>query len=201
MVDAFDAGWYLGGYHRTWDINYTTGYFPQYGEFRDFFAFDLTSPAIEGVVVGATFNVFAANIVTGDEFETMQIVDVTTSVDEVVAGEPDRFDIFEDLGTGKVYAVRKILVGEAWTPISIELNADAVADINAALGGKFALGGVETTIDELGPQQNIFGGVGLVAGRRSPTCVEVGRRRLLSGHGRRQQDDRDRDFDPGPEIG
>ena len=156
-VDAFDAGWYLGGYHRPWDINYTTGYFPEYGEFRDFFAFDLTALANEGRVAKATFNVFAANLVTEDEFESLQLVDVTTPVDEVVAGGPDALSIFEDLGTGKIYATRDVFAGEAWTTISIELNAHAIADINAALGGQFALGGRETTIDVEGPQQNIFG--------------------------------------------
>ncbi len=158
-VNVFDAGWYLGGYHNPGDNNYTTGYLPQYGEFRDFFAFDLSQLPEDAQVTNAVFSVNVRNLVTNDGVETLQLVDVTTPVDQVVAGGSNRNDIFEDLGTGQDYAARDVYTAEALTDINIDLNAYAVADINAALGGTFALGGVVTSIDyeQWWQQQNIFG--------------------------------------------
>ena len=159
-MDAFDTGWYLGafGYHDPNDTNYTTGFLPQfYGEFRDFFAFDLGSLSGDDTVIDATFKLYTANIVTSDPFETVQIVDVTTPVAEVVAGGSDRFDIFDDLGTGAIFATRDVLASELYTMIEFDLNAEAIAAINAARGQDFALGGVVTTIDFAGWQQNVFG--------------------------------------------
>jgi len=123
-------------------------------EFRNFFAFDLSGLTEEDVVIGAEFNVYSANIVTSDPFETIQLVDVTTSVDDVVAGGSNRFDIFDDLGTGSVYATRDVLATERWAMIDFDLNAAAVAAINAARGQGFSLP-AQRAVDSIEPYYDV----------------------------------------------
>jgi hypothetical protein len=66
--------------------------------------------------------------------------------------------IFEDLGTGRSYgtlAVNRGLLGD----LSFRLNATAVADIEAARGGYFSLGGRLVSFSRPDPEF-VFGGTG-----------------------------------------
>jgi hypothetical protein len=157
-VEAFDTGWYQeAGLHDPTNTNYFTGFFPGFGELRSFFAFDLSGIGGASQVTSARFDVFSALVANTDPFETLIVSEVTTPVDEVVAGGTDRVDIFEDLGTGTLYGSRDIQFFEDNVLLEIGLNDDAVSALNAALGQQFALGGALTTIDFTGPQQNVFG--------------------------------------------
>lgn len=54
---------------------------------------------------------------------------------------PFSADVFRDLADGEFYGCRAYTEGDEGTVTRVELTAEAVADINAARGGKFCMGG------------------------------------------------------------
>jgi hypothetical protein len=173
-VDAFDSGSYdARGNTNPWDTDYYTGLTPESywdpnarGEHRSYFAFDLSGLTQDDDVLGAQFNVYAADRYSSMAFETLQLSEVTTPVDELVAGAPGSVNIFEDLGDGNVLGLRDVWSTEAFKDITIELNAEAVASLNAARGEQFALGGAISSIDYDGWYEIIFAYAGSAANKR-----------------------------------
>jgi hypothetical protein len=171
IVDAFDSGWYneIGGNDPA-STDYFTGFLPPslgyVGEYRSFFAFDLGGLSTSDVIVGAQFNVFTSEIYMSQGVETLKISDVTMPVDTIVAGGPERVDVFTDLGSGPVYGTRDVWAFEYFSVINIDLNASATAAINAAKGQYFAIGAAVSTIDVNDGFQAMFGYSGNPANSR-----------------------------------
>ena len=172
--DAFDSGSYdARGNTNPWDTDYYTGLTPEWysdpnarGEHRSYFAFDLSGLTEDDDVLGAQFNVYAADRFSSMAFETLQLSEVTTPVDDLVAGVPGSVGIFEDLGDGTVLGLRDVWSTEAFKDITIDLNAEAVASLNAARGEQFALGGAISSIDYDGWYEIIFAYAGSAANKR-----------------------------------
>jgi hypothetical protein len=141
----------LGGINQGWwtaagpaNVNPNTNYFvgeDDLGrEFRDFFTFDLRLIPSDLTVVGATLRVNAGSSTGGDLIETVGFFDVSTDAVTLNFNTGTNEAIFADLGTGRSYGTFPVNRGSLGD-LFFALNADAVADINAARSGYFSLGG------------------------------------------------------------
>lgn len=127
--------------------NYFTGLVPINPPFhgRNWFAYDLSS--ITGPVTAATFRVFTGTIRldssdTPGEFQLHQVASPASDV-----GTTNGVAIFDDLADGPVYGNFTYGYSDADMTIDITLNASALADINAAIGGTFVMGGHVNNLD------------------------------------------------------
>ena len=125
--------------------NYLTGVLSSV-EYRSFFNFDLSG--ISGTVTSAelristnTTNGTGQGSATPDNPETLGIFDVTTSIPNLVT-DLGGVAAFNDLGGGIQYASVFVPTPTSNGTIIITLNAAALSDINTAIGGDFAVGGV-----------------------------------------------------------
>jgi len=158
MFNAFDSGWYLdSGFHDPASQNYFTGFVPGFGELRGFWAFDLAGLSGSGTIVGAHLELFSGLTSDIDFSETIAFYDVTTPVDELVAGGDGLVDIYADLGSGIFFGSREVFFFEDFTVLQFGLNADAITAVLEAAGNQFAIGSALTTIDFNSFQQNLFG--------------------------------------------
>jgi len=132
--------------------NYLVGAPPDLdGTFRDFFTFDLSR---------LTERARAATLIVrryrsaGDAKEVLGLFHVATGARRLNnnSGLSDR--IFRDLGTGTRYG-RFPISPSGHGPVRLRLNHAAVADINAARGGYFSIGGSLLSID--GREEFLFG--------------------------------------------
>jgi hypothetical protein len=117
---------------------------------RNFFTFELdpTGATVTRAELVLKFNGSAYG--SEDDSETFALYDVTSDVDTLVAGGDGTAGlgaIWNDLGSGHKYASRNFTAADQGKVIHIPL--DATARLQAANGGKFALGGAITT---LGPR-------------------------------------------------
>ena len=140
--------------------NYLTGQlttFQVLNEFRGFYIFDLST--VTGPIVAATFQISRGQYL-GDASETVALFDVSSSL-SALAALTGGVTAFADLGSGTSYGSRAFTSADpALTPLSIALNAAALAGLNAAGGGNFALGSAIATI--LGTSdQIVFGGTSM----------------------------------------
>ena len=116
--------------------------------------YDLTS--VSGTVVSATLDITLANWdngfgnLTGPN--TLGIYDVNTPLSSFQSFSPGVAG-YNDLGSGNLYGT---VTGYKESHL-ITLSAQAVADINAALGGNFLLGFTNWTQNSLNPNTNDIG--------------------------------------------
>lgn len=154
-----DAGWYnTANYHDPENVNYITGYHAAGAtELRNFFVFDL--PVWSGAVAGAQLRIYTFSISTPQAAETYQLHDVTSSITTLVEGAGEGVtNVFNDLGSGLFYGARAITNHQADSYVTITLNSNAVAAINAAGGQSFALGGRVSTLAAVpGVDEKLFG--------------------------------------------
>ena len=105
---------------------------------RTFFVFDLatlTQPVGSGLL-----RLELAGYASPDAAEVFSVYDVTSSVDDLLATQTNRSDIYTDLGAGTYYGVAAAFASAVGTVIEVPLEPDAIADINNAAGGRFAIG-------------------------------------------------------------
>ena len=146
-LSALDSGWYdADGTHEPTNTNYAAGLFES-EEYRNFFAFNL--PSVTGPIVGAEFRVDVQHYWSQEPNETYTLFDVSTPFPDLVAGGSvadgsERPDIFSDLGTGASYGSRVIAPSDAYTTISIGLNANALTALNTG-PTFFSMGGALVT--------------------------------------------------------
>lgn len=116
-------------------------------EFRGYFNFDLS--AVSGTVSAATFHLDGTAFVFANPSETFGFFDFTGNVANLLAGTGG-VAAFGDLGSGASYgtAVQPAGSGSVAVSLAVTLNAAALADINAALGGDFALGAALTSLND-----------------------------------------------------
>lgn len=136
------------------DFGLTTGF----AELRSFFTFDLRS--LTAPVAGASLTVYSGVFGTDSFTEVLELFDVSTEA--AILNFNDRVNdaIFEDLGSGNSYGrFRLFRATDSMVDISLELNDAALADINAAAGGFFSIGGKIRTISQTGSEY-VFGQTG-----------------------------------------
>lgn len=163
-VDATDRGSYLNtGEHDANSEEYLVGSGGG-NEFRNWFLFAVPSVGAGQQYTGATLRLFnskpvrPADFVLGvgyfsnDPSETYQVTDFSGSLSDLVsahtAGDANGVSIFNDLGAGGAdYGSYVASLADNGTFIEIPLSSAALADINAAAGSNFALGGYFSTLD------------------------------------------------------
>ena len=128
-------------------VDNTVGSDPRRTSYRSFFTFDLppTDATITKAVLEIKFN--ASAYLSEDDSETFAVYDVSTDINTLTAGgvgTPGLGAIYDDLGSGHKYASRDFTAADQGEVIRIPL--DGTARLQAAAGGKFALGGAVTTI-------------------------------------------------------
>ncbi|QDU41483.1 hypothetical protein Mal4_58510 [Maioricimonas rarisocia] len=144
-LDATDSGSYSrSGFHDDTSIHYfVAAARSDSSPARNFFTFDLGS--VSGTIVGATLRL--ENPSSGFEVfpATYSLFDLSAPIPELTmshsrdssAGQA----IHTDLGTGKSYGSIGVDYTSKGTILAISLNAQAISDLNAAVGGDFAIGG------------------------------------------------------------
>lgn len=139
-----NQGWFADTAPNTaTNPNYTVGYSPSPSarEYRNYFTFDLSS--LTGSVVAATLELARYIYDSPDASETIGFFDVSTPADTLNTTSGIDAGIFADLGTGVSYGT---FVVDRYTQsfsdtLSFNLNAAALADIEASSGGFFSIGG------------------------------------------------------------
>jgi hypothetical protein len=130
---------------------------------RNFFTFHLGRLDLSNEqVVSASLQISRYGYVSGDPSETVHFFDVTTPPDVLNNAVGSNQGIYVDLGSGKSYGAVEILktmsppLGQIGDAVDVSLNAAALADITAAAGGYFSIGGSCTTC--AGSYQVVFAG-------------------------------------------
>ena len=143
--DATTRGWYSHvGAHTAGNLNAYGGQGAGTDRYRAFFVFDLGTlarPAGEGML-----RLEFESVLGPDAAEVFSVYDVTTNVDELLATQTNRSDVYNDLGSGVYYGIGAAFKSAAGTVIEIPLEPDAIAAINAAGGGRFAVGAFVETV-------------------------------------------------------
>ncbi|MEM9176174.1 MAG: hypothetical protein AAGC67_13180, partial [Myxococcota bacterium] len=144
---------------------------------RNYHIFDLSSVAPGQTILSAelrlthpTGSYVSSN---GDPTELVRFFDISTSTSDLRSPDETQPNsvldaIFDDLGSGSVYGEFLASPSSDGTVESITLTADAIADLNAAIGGEWAIGGALQTIDEavpFGAEEQVF--------KRSETIPDI----------------------------
>lgn len=111
---------------------------------RHYFVYDLSQ--VTGKIVGATLKIFSpSDARSPNETDHYKISAVSTGIDVLTNGNSSTAENlagFDDMNDGTLYGQAELKASTITTGsvLTIEL-AGALADLNAKLGGKFALGG------------------------------------------------------------
>ena len=141
-VGVDNQGWWSSGRAgRDTLSNYVVG--RSFGkEFRNFFTFDLSS--LSGTVISANLEL-KRGVNAGETNHVYGLFDVSTDAATLNNNSSLNADIFNDLGTGTSYGTFNVpgtfIRSRDGGNLILPLNAAAVADINAAAGGFFSIGG------------------------------------------------------------
>jgi hypothetical protein len=146
---VLNQGWWsdFGG-NNTYNDNYAIALFwtaPSYPYQqgiveRDFFTFDLSG--ISGTIQSATLLLRRGNSGSPNPTETIDLWDVQTPVTVLNNNIGPDASIVSDLGSGKNYGSFQVAMsGSASEVLSFALNANAIADLDASVGGYFSIGG------------------------------------------------------------
>jgi len=156
-IGASDAGWYnASGYHDALNRSYFAGHHASSGmEFRDWFVFNL--PVFDKGVIAAELRLFTFDIRSTNGSVTLELRHVATPVATLTNGGTGRFDVFNDLGDGTVYATRTFSSSEHDSFVSMPLNSSALAALTAASGQRFAIGGRLSSIPGGTNDHSLFG--------------------------------------------
>jgi hypothetical protein len=156
-----DSGWWDStGSHTASNKNYLVGL--SGNQYRDYFVFNLSG--VSQNITGATLKLYnpSASVDSGngylssDPTETYAVFDVSTPIASLGATASGQTGIFNDLGTGTGFGSQSVSAADNGKVVSVSLNADGVAALNAARGGLAALGGAVTSISG-GATQAVFG--------------------------------------------
>lgn len=163
-----DSGGFGSGGSGTSVGNFITGGLSNGAEFRSFFNFDLSG--ITGQITEAvlTIGLDGTRAFSPDPSETFGLFDVTSDLPSLLDGSGG-VTAFDDLGNGISYGSASVLTETRSGTLSIALNALALLDLNAAIGGDFALGGAVTSLS--GGTELLFGFSNL--GPRQPTRLAL----------------------------
>ena len=130
------GAWTIAGNHTASDKSTPTGVATN--TYRSFFIFDLSSLAATITAASVRLELTAYTSITPEE--TLQIYDVSTNTATLTASGSGQTGIYNDLGSGELYGEFEVSPADQNMVLDIPLNTEAVADINAAAGGNFAIG-------------------------------------------------------------
>ncbi|MBX3436052.1 MAG: PEP-CTERM sorting domain-containing protein [Planctomycetaceae bacterium] len=150
-LDAINSGWHQhNGHHEEGRTNYIVGDGGSTLQFRNWFVFDLSG--LTDTIIGAELRLFNPDIEgfqSNDPTETYTLFEVLASSAALDAGrslgDPTGMAIFADLGDGLSYGSKIVSAADNNTIVSITLNANALASLNAA-SGHWIVGGSLTTL-------------------------------------------------------
>lgn len=172
-IGATDQGWYSSaGEHSPGNGNYITGDCSDCGDgllYRSFFVFAIPDIAI----TSATFRVNTATYDSFDPSEFLALFEVTTDIAALTAGGLGFVSTYNDLGTGPLFGTQVFTAADGGLDVDVTLNATAIAALNGARNGQFAMGGALTSlggpseVPEPGTLSLLgLGAIGLALGRR-----------------------------------
>ncbi len=143
--DAIERGWWRNtGNHTSNNNNTLTGQTSATNQYNSYFIFDLAG--VSGTVITAALKMEIENYGGTDISESMSVWDVSTAAATLEANG-NSVPIYTDLMSGNTYGPFVVALTDKGKVLDIPLNAQAVTDINAALGGKFSVG---MHVDSLG---------------------------------------------------
>ncbi|MEI7714154.1 MAG: hypothetical protein WCI94_22150 [Rhodospirillales bacterium] len=136
-IEAATQGWWSATQANfNGNTNIVTGHMFDI-QWNDFFVFDLTGRAGTVLSAGIGLN---TGIVAGSP--AFSLWDVSTSLTALLnLDTAPSAEIYTDLGSGVAYTDSRIAITTGHTDIEIALDSAAIAAIEAALGGRFAIGG------------------------------------------------------------
>jgi hypothetical protein len=138
IKDAVERGWWKNdGLHIAGNDNTLTGQTNSTSKYNSYFIFDLAG--VTGTVVTAKLKMEIENYQSADPSESMSVWDVSTAAATLDANGSD-VGIYNDLMTGNSYGIFVVNAADKNTTLDIQLNPQAVSDLNAALGGTFSVG-------------------------------------------------------------
>lgn len=154
VIQASKTGWYQDtGLHDASNSNYLTGFCGSSDsclgidrDYRSFFAFDLSN--VSGSILSASLSIGnpTDGFISTEASLILNIFEVVTSFDEVVASHFDAVDIFADLGDGTLFGSYTATSADNGTHVPIDLNSAALMALNEAIGSNIIFGGA------VGPQ-------------------------------------------------
>jgi len=146
VVQAELTGWYdLTGSHSAGNPDYIVGNCSigtcgGAGAYNDFFTFDLSN--VSGPITSAVLSAGNPSIgYSGASSATYSLYDVTTAVATVESSNSGATAIYNDLGSGVFYGSVGVGPFDNGANVVVTLDANALAALTAAEGGKFAIGG------------------------------------------------------------
>jgi hypothetical protein len=150
-IRVFDSGWYEDtAIHNPNNTNYIVGLCSDCGGpvYRDFFVFNIP---VGLAVTSAQLSLNTFSYDSSNPSETLTLFDVSTNLTSLLAGTGG-IAAYNDLGSGVVYGSRVYTAADANLVRTINLDAAAIAAIQQAAGGAFAIGGAlesgTTTVPE-----------------------------------------------------
>lgn len=143
-LGATSMGWWdsTGG-HSAANTNYGVGDGNSTPDHHDFFVFDLRNVSANILNAQLSIGNPAGGFVDGSPAgnSTLSIWDVSTSIATLTADGAGQIGIFNDLGSGVLYASRGVSAADNSSQVLINLNGSALTALNAGKGGQFAFGG------------------------------------------------------------
>ncbi len=164
-----NQGWWSGTLaNQESNSNYIVGDLSSNGTMllNNFFTFGLSSES--GGIVRATLRMqrFTGKSSQGKPAHSYHLFHVETAAAELNANSGVSAAIFQDLGSGVTYGAFDISVdGDQTEILSLALNDDAIADMNAAVGGgsrSFSIGGTLFPVGEPVPEPSTLTLLGLL---------------------------------------
>jgi hypothetical protein len=167
-IDFAYRGWYdQTGSHSADNWNYATGTSVQ-TIYRDFFVFNIPSselPYTEAYLY--LYNPSSGFFNSSGTSLTYAVHDVTTGLAALEATQTSAVSTFNDLGWGVFYGSVVATAADNGQYVRVDLNGNALADINAARGGAIAFGGKADALESAVPEPatfSLFGGALLALG-------------------------------------
>jgi hypothetical protein len=161
-LTATDSGWYDStGFHDSTNKNYISGSIGN--TYHNYFVFGPISIPAGQSIVSAQLSLSNpttpnAGYSGPDGGLTYSNFDVSTAIATLEASQTGRTDIFNDLGSGVNFGNTQVGPGNNTSGVVlVNLDAAAIAALNAAAGSSFAIGGALSTT---GDSQYIFGFTG-----------------------------------------
>ena len=180
VFTSVDTGWIEStGLHGSNNQNYIVGTLIT-GKYNNYAVFDLRGFA--NLVTSAVITINTASISNGPV--TYSLFDTNASLGTLDAdrapGDAGGIALFADLASGNTYGSRVYSAADANQFRSISLNGSALADIQKAVGGQFALGGTLEPIATAVPEPSTwlllmmgFGAVGFSLRQRNRRTLGV----------------------------
>jgi len=177
VLDATNTGWYDQTGFSENAGNYIAGVCGSSDacvgdnlDANDYFVFDLSD--VSGAITSAELSIGnpTSGYISPNPSETFNVWDVSTPISTLIASNTGQVGIYNDLGSGNLYGSTSVSLADDGNQVLVNLGAQALADIQAAEGNSFAVGGEVDPAGVPEPTSMLLLGAGLAA------LMTVGRR-------------------------